>query len=88
MTTPFCCLIEEICVFLVHHGTKFVTEMTDLLESNEYKGYLPKEILQNIGDSSLILPNGHVSEYDQVYYVDQVAGTPSVQFQGIAKFPK
>ncbi|XP_049392678.1 two-component response regulator ARR14-like [Solanum stenotomum] len=37
MTTPFCGLIEEICVMFVHHGTKFDTKMTDLLESNEYQ---------------------------------------------------
>ncbi|KAG5630078.1 hypothetical protein H5410_001795 [Solanum commersonii] len=42
---------------------------------------------QNIEDSSSILPNGHGIEYDQVYSVDQVTGTPIVQFQGISNFP-
>lgn len=38
MTNHIGGLIEEICVMLVYHGTKFVTKMTDLLESNEYNG--------------------------------------------------
>ncbi|KAH0729565.1 hypothetical protein KY290_000695 [Solanum tuberosum] len=36
------------------------------------------DLYQNIGDSSSILTNGHGSEYDQIYFVDQVVGTSSV----------
>ncbi|KAG5611231.1 hypothetical protein H5410_022512 [Solanum commersonii] len=39
MGTSLCGLIEEIRVMLVHHGTKFVTKMAELLESNEYKAH-------------------------------------------------
>ncbi|WMV08129.1 hypothetical protein MTR67_001514 [Solanum verrucosum] len=71
------------------------TSANDISDLNEWENcdvYLNfhnmDDLYQNIGASSSILPNEHRSEYDQVYSFDQVAGTPSVKFQGIEKFPK
>ncbi|KAH0728090.1 hypothetical protein KY284_003955 [Solanum tuberosum] len=71
------------------------TSANDISDLNEWENcdaYLNfrnmDDLYQNIGASSSILPNEHGSEYDQVYSFDQVAGTPSVKFQGIEKFPK
>ncbi|KAH0729570.1 hypothetical protein KY290_000699 [Solanum tuberosum] len=67
-------------------------DRSDLNECENFDTYLNfhnmDDLYQDIGATSLILPNEHGSEYDQVYFVDQVAGTPSVKFQGIEKFPK
>ncbi|KAG5631840.1 hypothetical protein H5410_003557 [Solanum commersonii] len=60
-------------------------EISDLNEWENCDAYLNfhnmDDLYQNIGASIFILPNEHGSEYDQVYSVDQVAGTLRVMFQ-------
>ncbi|KAH0730137.1 hypothetical protein KY289_001325 [Solanum tuberosum] len=67
-------------------------EGSDLNEWENCDAYLNfhnmDDLYHNIGVSSSILPNENGNEYDRVYSIDQVEGTPSVQLPGIEKFPK